>query len=325
MNIVKLIRPINLLVITLTMCLFWYSFLIANSYRIFHLFPLMTDFQFCLLVFATVCIAAGGYIINDIYDVDIDTFNKPNDVIIGQKISEITAYNIYKITCALSVIATVWLAILTREYRLSTFPIIIMVILFFYASMFKKQLILGNLTVAFCSAATILLISLFESGGNYLMGPNETEYRSSLFIGALVYSLFAFLTTFIREIVKDMEDKAGDEQYDCKTIPIQFGNLAAKIICAVFAVIIIAMLLTFVFFFIRMGIHKVHLFIIVGLILPLVLIIIYLFIAKTTKQFHFVSNLIKVYMLLGISSMLYFSQGLSPILINYVAYLKQLF
>ncbi|HUM51622.1 MAG TPA: geranylgeranylglycerol-phosphate geranylgeranyltransferase [Chitinophagales bacterium] len=325
MNYLKLIRPINLLVIIGTMCLFWYSFLVANGYKIFRLLPLMTNFQFFLLVFSTVCIAAGGYIINDIYDADIDTFNRPNRVIVGQKISETTAYNFYKLTCLISVIATLTLAYLTKEYRLSTFPIIIMVVLFFYASMFKKQLILGNLTVAFCSAFTILLISLFESGGNYLMGPNETAYRSSIFIGALVYSLFAFLTTFIREIVKDIEDKAGDEQYDCKTIPIQFGDLTAKIVCSVFAFIIVSMLLTFVFFFIKMDIEKVPLFIILLLILPLVLIIGYLFIAKTVKQMHIVSNLIKIYMVLGIASMLYFSNGLSPILINYVAYLKQLF
>ena len=83
--------------------------------------------------------------------------------------------------------------------------------------------------------------------------------------------------------------------------------------------------LTFVFFFIKMDIEKVPLFIILLLILPLVLIISYLFIAKTVKQMHIVSNLIKIYMVLGIASMLYFSQGLSPILINYVAFLKQLF
>ena len=325
MNYLKLIRPINLLVIIGTMFLFWYSFLVANGYKIFRLLPLMTNFQFFLLVFSTVCIAAGGYIINDIYDVDIDTFNRPNRVIVGQKISETTAYNFYKIICLISVISTLILAYLTKEYRLSTFPIIIMVVLFFYASMFKKQLILGNLTVAFCSAFTILLISLFESGGNYLMGPNETAYRSSIFIGALVYSLFAFLTTFIREIVKDIEDKAGDEQYDCKTIPIQFGDLTAKIVCTVFAFFIITMLLTFVLFFIKMDIEKVPLFIVLLLILPLILIISYLFYAKTVKHFHIVSNLIKIYMVLGIASMLYFSNGLSPILINYVAYLKQLF
>lgn len=325
MNYVKLIRPLNLLVIIFTMCLFWYSFLIAHSYEIFRLFPLMTNFQFSLLVFSTVCIAAGGYIINDIYDVDIDTFNSPEKVIVGQKISETAAYNFYKVTCVLSIVSTLTLAVLTKEYRLSTFPIIIMVVLFFYASMFKKQLILGNLTVAFCSAFTIFLISLFESGGNYMLGPNETAYRSSIFIGALVYSLFAFLTTFIREIVKDIEDKTGDEQYDCKTIPIQFGNLTAKAVSAFFALLVILMQLSFVLFFLKMKIEKVHLFVIFGLMLPLILIIVYLFIAKTTKQFHFVSNLIKIYMLLGITSMLYFSKGLSPILINYVAYLKQLF
>ena len=48
-------------------------------------------FGFSLLVLATICLAAAGYIINDIYDIDTDSVNKPDKVIVGKTISEKTA------------------------------------------------------------------------------------------------------------------------------------------------------------------------------------------------------------------------------------------
>ena len=55
----------------------------------------LADWQYLLLVLSTVCIAAGGYIINNIFDFKTDSDNKPNDVVVGKYISETLAYNLY--------------------------------------------------------------------------------------------------------------------------------------------------------------------------------------------------------------------------------------
>ena len=90
MKYLKLIRYQNLLMIAFMQCLFRYGFLKLQNV------PLaLADWQFALLVLATVFIAAGGYIINDIMDVETDNFNKPNKVIVGKSISESMAYNLY--------------------------------------------------------------------------------------------------------------------------------------------------------------------------------------------------------------------------------------
>ncbi|MEP7095725.1 MAG: UbiA family prenyltransferase, partial [Flavobacterium sp.] len=70
--------------------LFRYSFLKQQN------IPLaLSDWQYGLLVLSTVLIAAAGYVINNIFDIETDRINKPNDVIIGKGISETNGYNIY--------------------------------------------------------------------------------------------------------------------------------------------------------------------------------------------------------------------------------------
>ena len=90
MNYLKLIRYQNLLMLALMQLIFRYGFLELQN------IPLaLADWQYVLLVLATVCIAAGGYIINNIMDVETDTENKPENVIVGKFISETKAYNLY--------------------------------------------------------------------------------------------------------------------------------------------------------------------------------------------------------------------------------------
>ena len=90
MNYLKLIRYQNLLMLALMQLVFRYGFLELQN------IPLaLADWQFGILVLATVCIAAGGYIINNIMDVETDAENKPENVIVGKFISETKAYNLY--------------------------------------------------------------------------------------------------------------------------------------------------------------------------------------------------------------------------------------
>lgn len=46
------------------------------------------DLAFWLLVAASVLIAAGGYVINDYFDVKIDAINRPDRIVVGERISK---------------------------------------------------------------------------------------------------------------------------------------------------------------------------------------------------------------------------------------------
>ncbi|MDB5226508.1 MAG: 4-hydroxybenzoate polyprenyltransferase-like prenyltransferase [Bacteroidota bacterium] len=327
MYYIRLIRPLNLFIIAATMYLFRLCIVAASPYKIFYIRNVLSGTEFFLLVAATIFIAASGYVINDIFDSDIDAINHPQKVIVGYKATETSAYNLYKILCVAGVLCTLVLAFMTGNYRLSTLPVIIMVILNFYAHTFKKQLIVGNFMIALCTAFTILLIALFETGENRAdLNTNESYVRSGIAIAAVVYSLFAFLTTFLREVIKDAEDIEGDDQYGCRTIPIVFGQKGTKITGLMITLILLLILISFVWFFPAIQLKNVSLFIGVGLILPLLVIIFLIIIAKTKANYHLISNLVKVFMCLGIASMLYFRTGNGPyIFVQYANFLKKLF
>jgi len=85
-NMIKffnLIRWKNLALIILVQALIKYAL-----FESFNIQLSLSDFQFILLVLATVFIAAAGNIINDIYDIETDLVNKPEKVIVGKSISE---------------------------------------------------------------------------------------------------------------------------------------------------------------------------------------------------------------------------------------------
>ena len=91
MNFIKLIRYQNLLIIALVQAVFHFGFLKQQK----GLLVALNDVEFILLIIATVCIAAAGYIINNIVDQETDAISKPEKVIVGKSISETRAYNYY--------------------------------------------------------------------------------------------------------------------------------------------------------------------------------------------------------------------------------------
>ena len=73
LNFFKLIRYQNLLLLAFMQLIFRYGFL---KYQ--DIWLSLSDLQYGLLVFSTVLLAAGGYVVNDIFDQDTDAENKPN-------------------------------------------------------------------------------------------------------------------------------------------------------------------------------------------------------------------------------------------------------
>jgi len=90
MNFLRLIRYQNLIMLALMQLILHFGFL-KKQLPVLAL----SDWQFLLLVLSTICIAGGGYLINDVFDKSIDKINKPEKVIIDKHISETTAYNYY--------------------------------------------------------------------------------------------------------------------------------------------------------------------------------------------------------------------------------------
>lgn len=221
----KLVRWPNLLITALTMCLVWHCIMGISS-----------TLAFTLLVIAMVLIQAGGYVINDIFDMEIDAINKPEKRIVGKIFTERQA-NLYYI--ALTIIglgcglAASVMANGKNFYTIFAALILLACFLYSYSSRYKKELVIGNLIVSLSVAFAVFLPWLFQVlsmlGDQEMLLENQEWMHVTLHI-VLIYTVFAFMMTLIREIVKDMEDVKGDGRSHCRTIPVVWGMNTALII-----------------------------------------------------------------------------------------------
>ncbi|MHC0445099.1 geranylgeranylglycerol-phosphate geranylgeranyltransferase [Flavobacterium sp. 3-218] len=298
MKFLNLIRYKNLLMLAFMQLLFRYAFLKQQEV------PLaLADWQYGLLVLSTVLLAAAGYVINNIYDVGTDTINKPNDVVVGKGISETAAYNIY-IGLNISGVAIGFILsnIIMRPTFASLF-ILIASLLYFYATTLKQIMILGNFVVALLLAASVLIIGVFDLFPA-TTGENQAQ-MASLFSILTDYALFAFMINFIREIVKDIEDVNGDYNMGFNTLPVAIGvNRAAKIALGFAIVAFIMCGLYCNTYFMQNKLYIAVFYAFITVLAPLLYFIVKIFSAKSQKDFHHLSSILKLILFFGILSIL---------------------
>lgn len=295
MNIISLIRYKNLILIALVQVLIKYAMFPA-----FNVDTTLSTFQFIILVLSTVCIAAGGYIINDIFDVETDAINKPDKQIVGKKITKDQAYLYYMAFTFIGVVTGFYLA---NDVNRSTFFgifVVIAALLYIYASFLKPMLLVGNIVISALVSLSLIIVGIFDLLPTINM--QNKFIQSSMFEVIFDYAVFAFLITFIREIVKDIQDIDGDYNAQMKTLPIVLGkSRAAKIAfgLTVAAILILAFYLNAYLYMQTVAI----IYFLIAVIAPLIYIAIKLFSAENKKDFKLISRLLKVVMLLGMLSM----------------------
>ena len=298
MKFLKLIRYKNLLMLAFMQLLFRYSFLKQQD------IPLaLADWQYGLLVLSTVLLAAAGYVINNIFDVASDTINKPNDVVIGKGISEAQAYNIYFGLNITGVAIGFYLSNVIMRPGFATIFILIASLLYFYSTTLKQIMLLGNFVVAFLLALSVIIIGVFD-----IFPATNTDNQAqmaSLFSILIDYALFAFMINFIREIVKDIEDVNGDYNQGMNTLPIAIGISRTAKIALGFAIIPFILSLLYINkYFVENDLLIVTLYAFAFVLAPLLYFIVKIFSAKSQKDFHHLSTVLKLILLFGIFSIL---------------------
>ena len=294
----QILRPVNLVIIALTQFLVRYCIIMPAYITEFNNtgeFPQhLSKPEFFILMFATMAIAAGGYIINDVFDIYTDEINKPGKNTVGKTISaqsaSITAYVLF----AFGSIAGIALGF--RE----NIPVIGFILpfsavsLYMYSSQFKRRLLSGNIIIALLSALSVLIVALFE----------PHFYPNIIFV--LIYAVFAFIISLIREIIKDAEDIDGDERSQCKTFPIRFGIPKTKILVG----ILIAFNLTVICYFLAKYFYHnsvISFWYLAGIfIVPFIALGYLISSAETKKDFHYASVFAKIVMLYGLLTMIPF-------------------
>jgi 4-hydroxybenzoate polyprenyltransferase len=268
--LVRLTRLWNLLIVALTQfCTA--GFLVGTE--------TLSDPRLMLLALSTVLVAAGGYSINDYYDVKIDLINKPERVVVGKTLPRRFVLLLH----TLLTVSGIGLGFLL-SWLIGGITFICGFLLWLYSNALKRLPFIGNFIVAVLTGLSVWMVNL-------LFPPNRPAI--------LVYALFAFFLTLIREIIKDMEDLKGDNTFGCRTLPIVWGLRGTKL----FIYLIVMLFCTTV-----VGIHMVVTplpvtFFVGFLLIPLGILVAWLIRADTRRDYYRLSQLSKLIMLGGIFSM----------------------
>ena len=258
-SLFRLIRLPNLIIVALTQYALQYAILLPELGKI-GLKPLLPDPQFLLLVCSTVLIAAGGYVVNDIEDVDIDRLNKPENKRIVERIYPLLiCWKIYWAITILGFFISLYLAFFVNNFlQLMIYPAAVF-LLWAYSKWFKRQFLIGNLVVAGFCAFVAWVVFYAQSLPQFIQGYSFDTFNSYTFkqfdvpnsakIVFIGYAIFAFISTLFREIIKDIEDVTGDKAQGCRTLPIVLGVNKAKIIALIIGFIFILAILFFNYLF----------------------------------------------------------------------------
>ncbi len=303
MKIVFLFRPINLFIIAASM---WLVRLCITMPILTEagLQPYLTNFYFALLVASVVLIAAAGYVINDICDLEMDKINKPNKVFIDQVISSQSAIRLYYLLNTIGCALAVWVAFQNNVLKLASIQILTVGLLWIYATSLKKKLLVGNLTVAFLSALVFLLVAFYEP----ILFFNDDEKLSVQMVLCLTiitaFAAFSFVLSLARELVKDAEDAEGDRLAGSFTLPIVLGSKWLK---GFVGILFITLIISFAWlqwhFYDSKALNNfqsliVYLFLTIQL--PLAAGFIALMRAKEKRHYTYLSKLLKALMLTGL-------------------------
>lgn len=294
----SLVRWPNLVFIALTQLLF-YGCIYLPLYREPH------HAAFVLLLFASVFIAAAGYIINDYFDVNIDRVNKPEKNVVDKIIHRRWAIIWHLALSIVGLLLTAFAVGLHRWYLVLANAGCV-ALLWFYSTSLKRQLLIGNVVISALTAWTILVLFFaFTHPGDAFNSDNLLSRR--FFRIAFLYAGFAFIISLIREAVKDMEDLEGDGRYGCRTLPIVAGINATKVYSGVWLAVLIAVLLVLQAYVLQLGWWPSVIYNIAFIIAPLFLTLARLRKAVTSADFAQLSRYAKWIMLSGILSMIFFA------------------
>lgn len=229
----RLIRYRNLLIVALTQYLMRFA-IISPILRINGFELQLGEFHFLLLVLATVMITAAGYVINDYFDTRTDMLNRPDKVIIGRQISRRTAIILHWGLNFAGILTGFYLAFHIGVPLLGFAFVFVGGLLWFYSTTYNRQFLVGNLIIALLTALVPVMVVLFEipmlnrEYGNILK-ISQTNFNHILaWVGSFGY--FAFITTLIRELIKDIEDYEGDTAQGRRSVPIVLGIRYARVI-----------------------------------------------------------------------------------------------
>ncbi len=276
LSLVSVVRGYNILMIVLAQYL-------ASIYILAPDLPLrmvVFDINLFVLVTASALVIAGGYIINNFYDAEKDLINKPRKTMLDRLVSQRTKLSTYFVLNFLSVFLASYVS-----FKAVVFFSAYIFGIWFYSHKLKKVAFVGNIVSA------ILAITPF-----FIVFVHYKNFEAQIF----VHAIFLFLLILAREMIKDMENMAGDLAQNYKTIPILYGEVFSKTGISV----LIALTLVPSFLLITSyDVGYMYIYFILAIVL-LLLFLLLLWKSSSKKHYVWLHNILKLIIIVGVFSIL---------------------
>ena len=292
MHYLRLIRFHNLVAMALIQYLIRYSLVIP----VYGKSAVLSDLYFALLVYSIVLIAAGGYVINDYFDIKVDARNK--EVLIGRKIKRRKALILHLFLTVSGLGIGIYLAYNIKSVLLGAILIFSAYTLWLYSLKLKRKFLVGNLTIALLSAIFIFSIPTIE-----LM--RKTIHDTQLIVLLLIYGLFGFISSWMHEIIKDLKGYNGDKEFKIPTLATVWGIPKTKEFLKWLSMLLASMVITVAVYKFTHEIYPLS-FAALFLVGPLYLMNVWIYKAKAGYEYSRIANLHKLIIFAGIISLCFF-------------------
>ncbi|MCK7534527.1 MAG: geranylgeranylglycerol-phosphate geranylgeranyltransferase [Marinilabiliales bacterium] len=310
-DLLALVRLPNLLVVAVTMMLMRYAVIrpllgampvaLAEDPFVETIMSFQLGwFDFVILVISTCLITAAGYVINDYFDIRADLINR-GTIIVGNTVTRRMAMLYHNVLNILGVIGGTYVSARIGFFWLGIIFVLTSGLLYFYSATYKRQFLIGNIIVAMLVAMVPMLVVIYDAApiyAYYSQASVDFPGVAILFYWVGGFALFAFLTTLIREIIKDMEDCEGDRETGRKTLPVISGLMTCKSVVIFLSLLTVALLYITWFTFLNDRITLIYVSLLLAV--PFAMVIYKILTGKEKHQFHFASRLMKLIMLAGI-------------------------
>ncbi len=246
----------------------------------------LLDWHLLYLVIATVCVVAGGYIINNFYDDKADRINKPLKSTLDDKIKQETKLSLYFLFNFIG-FTFGWLV----SWRAGIFFGLFIFGIWLYSHKLKRYPLLGLLS------ATILTILPF-----FVIFIHFKNFSKVIF----VHAFFLFFVIVVRELIKDLENIKGAVVNNYNTFPIVYGETKTKQF--IFLLLILTLIpVSFLFDYPAIQYMKYY-FYLAGVTLSIIAF--YIWKSNTKKQYQNIHNILKILLLIGVFSLLLIDKSL---------------
>ena len=264
-----------------------------------------------LLMLATVLITAGGYVINDYFDVKIDQINRPDRLIVTRSVTKPEAMRLFQVLTAAGIVCGIVASVCLRSWVTAVIFVFVPGLLWFYSASYKRQFLVGNLIVALAAALCPLLIAIAnvawlkhlygDVNGIDVLSLTTLPHDLYLWIGG--FAAFAFWGTFIREIIKDMQDVTGDRELECHSLPVVLGEPATKGLVTALLLAMAGAIVWLAWWVIPFpnGWNSLHArYVVLGLLVPIACELWLLWSARIPSDYRTTQSVMKFVLLLGV-------------------------